>query len=272
VEQVRVVCAHDCPDMCSLIAHVEKDRVVKIEGDPDQPLTAGFACAKVNRDMELVHSPERISTPLRRTGPKGKGEFTPITWDEALDEITTRWKAIIAESGPLAILGYAYSAHQGLMNRGLVNGLFHALGTSRLMAGTVCDTCCEAAWDATLGPVGGADPESVADSDLIIAWGADLMATNVHVWAKAEEARKKGAKRGSTSADPHGRRGRLAPADPNRHGCRACPRHRTYPGTRRSAGPRLYRGSHRRLRETVRRGAAALRAGARCRDHRPLRR
>lgn len=194
MEQVRVVCAHDCPDMCSLIAHVEKDRVVKIEGDPDQPLTAGFACAKVNRDMELVHSPERISTPLRRTGPKGKGEFTPITWDEALDEITTRWKAIIAESGPLAILGYAYSAHQGLMNRGLVNGLFHALGTSRLMAGTVCDTCCEAAWDATLGPVGGADPESVADSDLIIAWGADLMATNVHVWAKAEEARKKGAK------------------------------------------------------------------------------
>jgi anaerobic selenocysteine-containing dehydrogenase len=180
--------------MCSLIAHVDQGRVVKIEGDPDQPLTAGFACAKVNRDTELVHSPERLTTPLRRTGPKGKGSFAPIGWDEALDEIATRWKSIIAESGPLAILGYAYSAHQGLMNRGLVNGLFHALGTSRLIGGTVCDTCCEAAWDATLGPVGGADPESVAHSDLIIGWGADLMATNVHFWAKAEEARKKGAK------------------------------------------------------------------------------
>lgn len=194
MNQVKVVCAHDCPDMCSLIAHVDQGRVVKIEGDPDQPLTAGFACAKVNRDVELVHSPERLTTPLRRTGPKGAGKFAPITWDQALDEITARWQAVIAESGPIALLGYAYSAHQGLMNRGLVNGLFHALGTSRLMGGTVCDTCCEAAWDATLGPIGGADPEAVAQSDLIIGWGADLMATNVHFWAKAEEARKKGAK------------------------------------------------------------------------------
>jgi len=64
------------------------------------------------------------------------------------------------------------------------------LGTSRLLAGTVCDTCCETAWDMTLGPVGGADPESVADSDLVISWGCDLMAVNVHFWAKLEEARR----------------------------------------------------------------------------------
>ena len=111
---------------------------------------------------------------------------------EALDEIVARWKAIMAQSGPLALLGYAYSAHQGQMNRGLVNGLFHALGTSRLQGGTVCDTCCETAWDLTVGPVGGADPESITQSDLIVSWGADLMATNVHLWAKVEEARKKG--------------------------------------------------------------------------------
>ena len=115
-----------------------------------------------------------------------------MSWDEALDEIVARWKAIIAQSGPLALLGYAYSAHQGQMNRGLVNGLFHALGTSRLQAGTVCDTCCETAWDLTVGPVGGADPESITQSDLIVSWGADLMATNVHLWAKVEEARKTG--------------------------------------------------------------------------------
>ena len=121
--------------------------------------TAGFACAKVNRDHELVHSPRRLATPLRRVGPKGEGKFAPMTWDEALDEIVARWKAIMAQSGPLALLGYAYSAHQGQMNRGLVNGLFHALGTSRLQGGTVCDTCCETAWDLTVGPVGGADPE-----------------------------------------------------------------------------------------------------------------
>jgi anaerobic selenocysteine-containing dehydrogenase len=192
LEKIRVVCAHDCPDMCSLLAHVESGRITRIEGDPDQPFTAGFACAKVNRDAELVHSPERLATPLRRTGAKGEGKFAAIGWDEALDEIVARWQAIIAESGPLALLGYAYSAHQGQMNRGLVNGLFHALGTSRLRAGTVCDTCCETAWDMTVGPIGGADPESVGDTDLVISWGADLVATNVHFWAKVESARRHG--------------------------------------------------------------------------------
>src|SRR6266571_7500736 len=191
METVRIVCAHDCPDMCSLLADVEDGRIKRIKGDPDQPFTAGFACAKVNRDAELVHSPERLATPLRRTGRKGEGRFAPISWEAALDEIVARWRAIIAESGPLALLGYAYSAHQGQMNRGLMLGLFHALGTSRLVAGTVCDTCCEEAWNVTVGPVGGADPEDVVHSDLVISWGADLAATNVHFWALAEEQRKK---------------------------------------------------------------------------------
>jgi anaerobic selenocysteine-containing dehydrogenase len=180
--------------MCSLLAHVENGRVLKVEGDPDQPFTAGFACAKVNRDAELVHSPDRIATPLRRTGAKGEGRFAPITWGAALDEITARWKSIIAESGPLALLGYCYSSHQGQMNRGLPNGLFHAMGVSRLWAGTVCDSCMEAAWDATVGPIGGADPESVAESDLVICWGADLFATNVHFWARLEAVRRRGVK------------------------------------------------------------------------------
>jgi anaerobic selenocysteine-containing dehydrogenase len=192
MDTVRVVCGHDCPDMCSLLAYVEDGRVQRIAGDPDQPFTAGFACAKVNRDAELVHSPERLTTPLKRRGPKGGREFTAIGWEEALDEIASRWKNIISMHGPLALLGYAYSAHQGQMNRGLVNGLFHALGTSRLQAGTVCDTCCETSWDVTVGPVGGADPERVLDSDLIVAWGCDLVAVNVHFWAKVEIARKTG--------------------------------------------------------------------------------
>jgi len=192
--KVRVVCAHDCPDMCSLVAEVEGDRVVRLQGDPDEAYTAGFACAKVNRDMETLHSPARLRTPLRRTGPKGSGQFAPITWDEALDDITGRWKDIIATDGPMGILGYAYSAHQGHMNRRLVSGLFHALGASRMMLGTVCDTCCETAWDMTLGPVGGTDPQAVVHSDLVIAWGCDLMAVNVHFWALLEKVRKTGVK------------------------------------------------------------------------------
>jgi anaerobic selenocysteine-containing dehydrogenase len=191
---IRTVCAHDCPDMCSILAHVEDGRVVRIEGDPEHPFTAGFACGKVNRDTGLVHSPERLTTPLRRTGRKGEGKFAPITWDTALDEIVSNWKRVMAESGPLALLGYAYSSHQGQINRGLTNGMFHALGCSRLWGGTVCDTCADAAWTATLGEVGGADPESIAESDLIVSWSSDLHATNVHLWAAIEKRRAAGVK------------------------------------------------------------------------------
>ncbi|MEZ5843690.1 MAG: molybdopterin-dependent oxidoreductase [Hyphomicrobiaceae bacterium] len=192
MKTVRVTCAHDCPCMCSLIAEVEGDRIVKLSGDPEQPFTAGFACAKVNRDAEVVHSPDRIRTPLRRIGAKGEGRFAAITWNEALDEIETRWKAILAEDGPLALLGYAYSSHQGQINRHLPNAFFHALGSSRLMAGTVCDTCADAAWEASLGPVGCMDPDDIAHSELIVVWGSDLKAVNVHLWQKAEQRQRQG--------------------------------------------------------------------------------
>ena len=175
-----------------MLAHVEDGRITRLVGDPANPLTAGYLCAKVNRDHELLYSPRRLKSPKRRVGPKGEGQFVDIGWDAALDEIAERFWAIIRESGPLALLGYAYSAHQGQLNRGLVNGLFHALGTSRLQAGTVCDTCCETAWDLTVGPVGGADPEAIVYSDLMLSWGCDLVATNVHLWTKVEEVRKSG--------------------------------------------------------------------------------
>src|SRR5262245_56987132 len=101
---IRTVCAHDCPDQCSLLATVEDGRVLRVQGDPEHPMTAGFACAKVSREHELVHSPERVRTPLRRVGSKGDADFVPVSWDEALDEIETRWNAILRAHGPLAIL------------------------------------------------------------------------------------------------------------------------------------------------------------------------
>jgi len=189
---VRAVCAHDCPDLCSLLVDVEGDRVKGIRGDPDHSFTAGFTCGKTSRDAELVNSSERLLTPMRRVGRKGEGRFEPMGWEDALSEITGRWQRIIAESGPLALLGYSYSAHTGLLNRGLLNGLFFALGASRLDAGTVCDSCSIAAWNATLGPVGGADPESITDTDLLVSWGCDLITTNVHFWARINEQRKRG--------------------------------------------------------------------------------
>jgi anaerobic selenocysteine-containing dehydrogenase len=201
MEQIRVTCAHDCPCMCSLIATVDDGRIVRIAGDPEQPFTDGFACAKVNRDAEIVHSPLRLATPMRRTGPKGSGDFAPISWVAALGEIETRFKAIMAEDGPLALLGYSYSSHQGQMNRHLPNGLFHALGTSRLIAGTVCDSCADVGWEMTLGPVGCIDPDEIALSELIVIWGCDVKAVNVHLWQKAERRRRDGVP--IVVIDPH---------------------------------------------------------------------
>jgi len=194
IQTIRTACAHDCPDQCSLLASVEGGRLLKLQGDPEHPMTAGFACAKVNREHEWVHSPERVLTPLKRVGAKGEGRFAPISWEEALDEIVSRWRAIFASDGPLGVLGYAYSAHQGLLNRGLLLGLFHALGVTRLQAGTVCDSAAEAGWDAACGSVGGADPETVVEADLVISWGADLLTTNLHIWPLVERARARGAK------------------------------------------------------------------------------
>ena len=133
METVRVVCAHDCPDMCSLLAEVEDGRVVRVEGDPDQPFTAGFACAKVNRDAELVHSPERLhdaAAPGRRRRARADSRRSAGTRRSTRSPRAGRRSS--PSPGRWRLLGYAYSAHQGQMNRGLVLGLFHALGASRL--------------------------------------------------------------------------------------------------------------------------------------------
>lgn len=190
----RAVCGHDCPDMCSLRVTVEGGRVTRVEGDAADPFTDGFVCAKVTRAGDLVHSPERLLRPLRRVGAKGEGLFEPIGWDEALDAIARRWTGIIAQHGPAALLGYAYSAHQGRVNRNLPNGLFEALGATRLIDGTVCDSCAGQAWEATVGPMSGTPPAEARRSDLIVAWGADLIATNVHFWTTVEAARRDGAR------------------------------------------------------------------------------
>jgi anaerobic selenocysteine-containing dehydrogenase len=191
----RAVCGHDCPDQCSLRVTVGGGRAVRVEGDPAHPFTQGFACGKVGREHELVHSPDRLLTPLRRVGPKGSGRFEPMGWDEALDEVAGRWRRVVAEDGAAALAGYAYGGHQGRINRLLLNGLFEALGATRVDSATVCDSAASAAWDATM-PEGlrGADPEDVLESDLIIAWGVDLATTNVHLWTLVQRARGRGAR------------------------------------------------------------------------------
>jgi len=176
-----------------VLVTVQAGQVVRTVGDPAHPFTRGFLCGKVNRYAERVHSPERVLTPLRRVGPKSEGQFAPTTWDEALDEMVSRWQALLARYGSEALAGYAYSAHQGLVNRNFTQALFHALGATRVNAGAVCDTCCGEAWELTVGPAGGTDPERVQEADLIISWGANLDSTNVHQIPFIDMARRQGA-------------------------------------------------------------------------------
>ncbi|MDX9709171.1 MAG: molybdopterin oxidoreductase family protein [Trichloromonas sp.] len=189
----RSVCPYDCPDACGLLVAVEAGRAVKVSGDPQHPQTRGFLCPKMNRYQETVHSPRRLTTPLLRVGAKGRGEFIAIGWDEAIERIAGRWRVIIDESGAEAILPYSYGGTLGLIQRNAGYPFFHRLGASRL-ARTICSPAKEAGWKAVMGATPAPPPDTVAESDLVILWGIDALATNIHFLHGVRQAKKRGAK------------------------------------------------------------------------------
>jgi len=190
----RSVCALDCPDACSLLVHIEDGRATRLRGDPSHPVTRGFLCGKVAQYLEREYSPGRLLYPQKRTGAKGEGRFARISWDEALDTIARRLDAIAQEHGSEAILPYSYAGTMGLLNNaGMDRRFFHRLGASRLDR-TICSSTAGAAQNATLGFRYSTEPEQFPEAKLIIAWGANIHGTNVHLWPFIVEARRKGAK------------------------------------------------------------------------------
>ena len=189
----KVVCPHDCPDTCVMTVTVDGGRAVDLGGDPEHRFTQGFLCAKVNRYLERVYSPDRILHPLKRVGRKGEGRFARITWDEALDTIAGRFREVIAAEGPQAILPYSYAGNMGLLSYGSMDRrFFHALGAS-LLARTICSSAGAAGLKATVGKSIGFDPEAIVHARFIVAWGANIVSSNVHLWPFIEEARRRGA-------------------------------------------------------------------------------
>jgi anaerobic selenocysteine-containing dehydrogenase len=188
------VCALDCPDCCSLLINVDSGKGSQLRGDPTHPITRGFLCGKVARYLEREYSADRLLYPQKRTGPKGAGKFERISWDEALDTIAARLKDISAEYGPEAILPYSYAGTMGLLNGGgMDRRFFHRLGASRLDR-TICSSAGGAGLVATLGFKYATEPEQFRHSKLIIAWGANILGTNVHLWPFIVEARRNGAR------------------------------------------------------------------------------
>jgi len=197
----KVVCPHDCPDTCVMTVTVEGSRAVAIGGDPDHRFTQGFLCAKVNQYLDRVYSPDRILHPLRRVGPKGEGRFERITWDEALDTIAARFREVIANHGPQAILPYSYAGNMGLLSFGSMDRrFFQALGAS-LLDRTICATAGATGYKTAVGKTIGIDPEAVVHARFIVAWGANIVSSNVHLWPFVEEARRRGAK--LVTVDPY---------------------------------------------------------------------
>jgi len=191
--RLKVVCPHDCPDTCVMTVDVEDGRAVGLGGDPDHRFTQGFLCAKVNRYLDRVYSEERLLHPMKRVGRKGEGRLERISWDEALDTIAERLRAAAREHGPQSILPYSYAGNMGLLGYGSMDRrFFHALGASRLDR-TICATAGAAGWKATVGRSMGSDPEAVVHARLIVAWGANVVSSNVHFWPFVEEARRRGA-------------------------------------------------------------------------------
>lgn len=190
----RSVCALDCPDACALLVTVQDGRGVQLRGDPDHPVTRGFLCGKVARYLEREYSPDRLLYPQIRTGVKGEGRFARVSWEAALDLIAERLREISGYYGPEAILPYSYGGTMGLLNgAGMDRRFFHRLGASRLDR-TICSAAGSAGLTASLGFRYGTDPEQFRHSRLILAWGANILGTNVHLWPLIVEARRQGAR------------------------------------------------------------------------------
>ncbi|HSM85807.1 MAG TPA: molybdopterin-dependent oxidoreductase [Candidatus Limnocylindrales bacterium] len=196
---VHAACPHDCPDACGVLVTVENGRATRIQGDPAHPVTQGFLCAKVTKYLDRVYSPDRLLHPMRRVAPKGQGkgdagDFVRISWDEALDDIASRLRQISGEFGPEAILPYSYAGNMGILSyAGMSHRFFHRLGASQLNR-TICSAAGGDALVTVTGKRLGTEPEQFAESKYIIAWGANIHGTNIHLWPFIEEARRKGAK------------------------------------------------------------------------------
>lgn len=190
---VRSVCPYDCPDTCGMLVEVEDGRAVRVSGDPDHPMTRGTLCPKMNHYERTVHSPRRLTTPLMRTGPKGEGRFEPVSWAEAIERICSCWKGLVASYGGECVLPYSYAGTMGLVQRNSGHPFFHKLGASRLER-TICSPAKDAGWKTVMGDTPAMGPAEMEQSDLVILWGINAVATSIHAMRDAQAARRRGAR------------------------------------------------------------------------------
>ncbi|MGD6942005.1 molybdopterin-containing oxidoreductase family protein [Cytobacillus gottheilii] len=188
------VCSLDCPDQCGLLVHKKDGKITKIEGDPNHPVTQGSICNKVRHMTHRLYDENRLQYPLKRIGKKGEGKFARISWEEAISEITSRWKKLIEDHGSESILPYSFYGNMGLItSEGMDRRFFNALGSSQLDR-KICQSAGTKGYSYTMGGNIGVDPEDTIHAKLIIFWGINAVSTNMHQVMLAQKARKNGAK------------------------------------------------------------------------------
>jgi len=201
---VHTVCSHDCPDSCAVLVTVDgRGRAIKVAGDPTHPVTQGFLCGKVAKYLDRVYAPDRILYPLRRKAGVAKGPlrrgleheaFERVSWDEALEAVAGRLKRVAEEFGPESILPYSYAGTIGVLGYGSMDRrFFHRLGASQLDR-TICSEAGGVAWKLVYGKKLGTPTEDFRLAKLVLAWGANIHGTNVHLWPFVEQARRNGAR------------------------------------------------------------------------------
>lgn len=194
VRQMTTACPLDCPDACSLRVTIEHDRVVTIDGDSRNPLTAGFICGKVRRMARHVHGKARLERPAVRVGKKGEGRFRAVSWDDALERIVESIERAHERWGGESILPFSYGGSNGLVTEGSVDArLFRRLGASRLDQ-TVCAKPSGSALEGLYGRMPGVALEDYRHAALIVLWGCNPQASGIHLVPILKEARRRGAR------------------------------------------------------------------------------
>lgn len=187
----KTICPYDCPTSCGLLARTDGTRILEVKGDPGHPAAGGLICRKMQHYEASVHSTKRILRPMKRSGAKGEGKFVPMSWEEAVEEITGRWKEILKEDGGDAILPMYYSGVMSLIQRKCGDAFFNRMGACELVK-TLCSSAKGAGYEAVVGRTGCLDPRELSDSDFYLVWGSNMKATRIQSMPVLNQARRQG--------------------------------------------------------------------------------
>lgn len=193
--RIQSTCPHDCPSVCALeVEKLDKKTIGRVYGAKDNSYTSGTLCAKVGNYAERVHHPDRLQSPLKRIGKKGKGieAFSEITWEEALDEVATRFQEQSDKYGKETVWPHFYAGTMGLVQRDGIERLRHAMGYSRQHS-TICSAASDAGWKAGTGVKRGVDAREIGEhSDVVVLWGTNAVHTQVNLMHHVAQAGKRG--------------------------------------------------------------------------------